>query len=104
MLLVIVLNYSSDVKQNINCFVLNLLVLVVKQLVQHSKYLVGSLILLGLGALFLHQLHEGDELVQQSYFDFAYFGGQNVEGHDKTINQESLLDFVCEVHQTLSKI
>lgn len=64
MLFIIILNYGSDVKQDINCLVLNLLIFVIEQLIKHSEYLVGSFVLLSLCALLLHKLDKWDELVQ----------------------------------------
>lgn len=79
MLLVIILNNSSNIEKNINGFVLHLLILVIKQIIKHSENLVGRLILLDLRALFLHKLDQGNKLVQQCDFNLANFACQNVQ-------------------------
>jgi hypothetical protein len=52
--LVIALDNCSDVEKNVNSLVLDCLIFVVEQLIQHSENLNRSFILLDLGALFLH--------------------------------------------------
>jgi hypothetical protein len=54
LLLVIALDNCSDVEKNVNSLVLDCLIFVVEQLIQHSENLNRSFILLDLGALFLH--------------------------------------------------
>jgi len=78
MLLVIVLYDCPDVEKNIDSFVLHSLVIIVEQLIKHAEDLIGRLILLNLRALFLHELDQGDKLVQESDLDLADLCCQNV--------------------------
>ena len=64
MLLVIILHDRSNVQKNIDGLILNLLVLVIKQLVKHPENLGRSFILLALSAFLLHELDQGNKLVQ----------------------------------------
>lgn len=73
--LVVILNHCANVQQNINGFVFDLLVFIVKQLIQHSEDLVSSLVLFDLGALLLDQLDQRNKLIQQCNFNFALFTG-----------------------------
>lgn len=104
MLLVIVLYVITDVEENVDGLILYCLVVVVQQLIEHPENLVGRLILLDLRALFLHELDQGDKLVEESNLYFTNLGRQDVQRHHEAINQKSFLDFVCEIHQTLRKI
>ena len=75
---IIILDNSSDVKQNIDGLILDLFILVVEQLVKHSENFIGSFILLDLRAFFLHKLDQWDKLVEKSYLNFALLARKNV--------------------------
>ena len=102
--LVIILHNSPDVQKNINGFIFDRFIFVIQQLVKHPKDFSGSLVLLSLCALLLHKLDKWDELVQQSNLDLCDLAGQDVQRHHQTVNEESLFNFVCEVHQALCEI
>lgn len=103
-LFVLVLDDVSDIKQFLNGSVSYDLGWVVQEVVQESEYLPGSHLLFGLRALLLHQLNERNELLEEGDLDFRVLLGQDVQRHNKPLDQVSLLDDVGDVHQSLHEI
>ena len=104
MFLVIILDDRPDIEEDVDGLVLDGLVVIVQQLIKHAEDLVGRLILLDLRALFLHELDQGDKLVQESDLDLADLRRQDVQRHDEAVHQEALLDLIGKVHQSLREV
>lgn len=79
MFLVIILHDGPNIEENVDGFILDGLIIVIQQLIKHPENLVGRLILLDLRALFLHELNQGNKLVQKSDLDLADFRCQNMK-------------------------
>ena len=79
MVLVVILNNGSNIQKNFNSSISYSLRSVIEELVQHLEDFFGCHLLLRLGALLLNKLDQGDELVEEGYFDVAAFSGENVE-------------------------
>ena len=79
MVLVVILNDSSNIQKNFDSSISYSLRSIIQELIQHLEDLFGSHLLLRLGALLLNELDQGDELVEQGYFDVAAFSGEDVE-------------------------
>lgn len=101
---VVVLDDTPDILQNLDSLLPDIILGVIEKLIDEFENLSGSLILFGLGALLLNELNKRDELIQESNFDIGTFLSEILEGHHKTVNQKSLVQSVCEIHQPLCEI
>lgn len=102
--LVIILYDRPDFEKNVDCFILDCFIIIIQQLIKHSEDLVGRLILLDLRALFLHELDQGNKLVQESNLNFTDLRRKDMQRHDQAVDEEALLNLIRKVHQSLREI
>ena len=104
MLFFIVFDNFSHLANYLNCFVSNLLIVVVKKFIKNWECCLSNAFVSIVAEFVRKKFDERLELVQQSFLDLSIVHGEFLETWHESIDDASIISFTNKSHKTVGEV